>query len=142
MQFCENDLGSRKFFAIDDHIVHGNATSVIDNCDRIIDMDRHIDLGRISRKGFVHRIVDHLVDKMMQPHLSVRTDVHRRTKTNGLHALKNFYVFSGVVSASVPGGFFCIFRFCCLFRSCYRVFNCHSKLPLRSSAFWAWRQPD
>src|SRR5690606_23117540 len=44
-----------------------DAASVVDDGDRIIDVYRHFDRVAVAREGLVNRIVDHLVNKMVQP---------------------------------------------------------------------------
>src|SRR6202042_1690793 len=46
--------------------VHWNAAAVIDYGDRIVVVDDYIDFGSMPGQGFVHRIIDHFVDQVMQ----------------------------------------------------------------------------
>ena len=73
-----------KFFAVILHVVDWNAAAVVDYGDGVVDVDRDVYAISIASQSFVNRIVDNFVDEMMQPHLSRRSDVHRRAKPNSL----------------------------------------------------------
>ena len=47
--------------------VDGNAAAVVDDGDGVVDVERDVDLGRVSGERFVDRVVDDLVDEVMQP---------------------------------------------------------------------------
>ena len=49
--------------------VHGNAAAVVDHGHRIVVVDGDVDLGAVTRQRFVHRVVDHFVDQVMQTRL-------------------------------------------------------------------------
>src|SRR5207245_4311071 len=48
----------------------GDAAAVVDDGDRVVDVDGDVDLRAVSGQGLVHRIVDHLVDEMVEPGLA------------------------------------------------------------------------
>ena len=78
------------------HHVHGNAAAVVDHGDRVVDVDDDVNFLGIAGQGFVHRVVDHLVDQVVQSHLARGADVHGRTKANRLKSFQNFDIFAGV----------------------------------------------
>ena len=45
--------------------VDGNATTVVNHRNAIIDVDCHVDLVAVTGQGLVDRVVDNLVDEMM-----------------------------------------------------------------------------
>ena len=56
--------------------VHGNSPAVVPGGDRAINMNGHLDAVAISRQMFVHGVVEHLGDAMMQRPLVGAADVH------------------------------------------------------------------
>ena len=48
---------------------------------------------------FVHGVVDHLINQVMQPGVTGGADVHRRTETHGLQAFENFDA-TGIVNCA------------------------------------------
>ena len=48
-------------------IINRDTASVVRDGDRVIDVDGHIDMGRVASQRFVDRVVHHLVHQMMQP---------------------------------------------------------------------------
>ena len=67
----------------------GNAAAVIDDRDRIVHMDRYFDRVAITRKRLVDRVVNDLVNQMMQSDLAGRADIHRRPLSDRVAALKH-----------------------------------------------------
>src|SRR5260370_40155176 len=78
MKRGQYDLGRCDFLAVHDHVVNWDTTAVINNGDRVIDVDGDVDLGGETGQRFVDRVVDDFVDQMMQAHFAAGTDVHRR----------------------------------------------------------------
>ena len=62
----------------------------------VVRMDGHVDQVVASGERLVDRVVDHLVDEVMQAARARRADVHARSQTNGLEALEDSDVFCGV----------------------------------------------
>ncbi len=59
----------------------------------------------MAAQGFVDRVIDDLIDEMMQSHLAGRADVHRRTQPNRGQSLENGNILSRVASTLLfPGG--------------------------------------
>ena len=63
VQLRQHDLRGRDAFLVH---VDGNAAAVVDNRDRVVDVDRDVDLGRVPGQRFVDGVVDDLVDQVMQ----------------------------------------------------------------------------
>jgi hypothetical protein len=65
-------------------------------------MDGDIDLRAIAGQGFVHGVVHHLVNQVMQAHLAGRADIHGRPQAHGLQTFQNFDT-TGIVNFHVGG---------------------------------------
>ena len=67
-------------------------------------MDGDFDLVGVTGERFVHRVVHHFIDQMVQSHLAGGTDVHGGTFAHRLHAAQHFDGVGVVVAvASVYG---------------------------------------
>src|SRR6202034_4150842 len=69
-------------------LVHRDAPAVVADPDPAVGEQRHLDVGGEARQGLVHRVVHNLVDQVVQPALSGRSDVHAGTLTDSLKALE------------------------------------------------------
>ena len=78
-------------------MIDGNAAAVVDDGDRAVDVDGDVDLIAEAGQRLVDRVVDDLVDQMVQPARPGRPDVHRRPLANRLQALENLDLVGGVV---------------------------------------------
>ena len=87
--------------------VDRNAAAVVHDRDRIVDVNRYFNLGRMTSQRLVNGVVDHLVDQVVQPGFAGRTDVHGRTKPNGLESFEHFDT-AGIVNTH-----------------CCHIFTCH-----------------
>ena len=76
--------------------VDRNTTTVILDGDRIVEMDRHVDLGREACQRLVDGVVDDFVDEMVQTARGRRTDVHARAHANGFEPLEGRDVVGAV----------------------------------------------
>ena len=94
------------------HRVDGDAGAVVADRDRVVRMDGHVDRVRAARKGLVDRVVDRLVDEMMEPARTRRADVHARPQPDRLEAFEDGDVFCSIgtfrhekspASAAFPG---------------------------------------
>src|SRR5438445_4106646 len=65
-------------------------------------MDRHVDPRAKAREGLVDRVVDDLVDEMVQPAARHRPDVHRRPAPHRLQTLQDLDGIGLVVAVSPP----------------------------------------
>ncbi len=90
VQRGHHHLRRGNFLAVNHHVVNRNAASVVNDRDRIVEMDGDFNLGGETSKSFVDGIVDHFVNEMMQPEFARRSDVHRRTFANRFHAAQHF----------------------------------------------------
>ena len=52
-------------------------------------MDDYVDLGTVSSKGFVDRIINYFIDRVMKAHFTGGTDVHGRALAYCLEAFEN-----------------------------------------------------
>ena len=86
-----------------------NATPVVFNGDRIVQVDRDVDLVAEAGQGFVHRVVHDLIDQVMQPQLAVRADVHRGTFAHGVAAFEHGDLFGAVAVRALGRIFLCVF---------------------------------
>ena len=85
--------------------VHRDAAAVVLHRHRAVHVDRHLDLVAIPGQVLVDRVVEHLVNAMMQSILVGIADVHPGPLAHGFQALE-FVNFGGVV----PVGTGCLFR--------------------------------
>jgi hypothetical protein len=81
---------------LDGMLVHRNAAAVVHDGDRVVDVDRDLDRVAVAALGLVDRVVDDLVDEVVQARLPGGPDVHRGPLANGLEALEDLD-FAGVV---------------------------------------------
>src|ERR1044071_6770859 len=69
----------------------------------MIDMNRDVDLVAEARERLVNRVVNNLVDEMVQARLASRPDIHGGPLPNRLEAFENLdLVGAVVVDRSVP----------------------------------------
>ena len=94
VEFRHHDFGGGYLFL--GMKVSRNATPVIDNGYRVVDVDGHRDVGTMSRQSLINRIIDDLIDEVMKAVLTCRPDIHRGAETDGLEALQDLDV-TGVV---------------------------------------------
>ena len=97
MELRQHDLdGWHAFACRQHHVVDRDATAVVRDRDRVVDVDRYFDALRVAGQRLVNRIIDDLVDEVMQTLLASRANVHCRTKPNSLEALEDRNVFACV----------------------------------------------
>ena len=132
MQLGHHDLRGGNFFAVDVHVVDGNAAAVVDHGDGVIEVDGDFDLVGVTGERFVDRVVHDFVHQVVQTHFAGRADVHGGTFAHRFHAAENFDGVGGVVSvAAVDGGELSVF--CLSFVDGSDFFRGHSA---------PWRMPD
>src|SRR5271167_4602010 len=61
-------------------------------------MNSGFDVVGEARQSFVHRVVHHFVNQVVQSHLTSRADVHGGTLAHGFHATQYFYGVSGILA--------------------------------------------
>ncbi len=144
MQLGEHHLHRRHALARGRvHHVYGDAAAVIDHSDGVVEMNGDVNTRCVPGENLIDRVVDDLIDEMVQALLAVRADVHRRTKPHGLKSFENLDVVACVGALRVGSLAFrlivlhiekCCIRGCCLFR-CHeapvglesiRKFDCRS----------------
>jgi hypothetical protein len=62
--------------------VHRNAAALIPDRNRAVHVNRHVDAVAMARQVFVHRIVEHFRNAMVQGPLVRAADVHPRLLAN------------------------------------------------------------
>src|SRR5262249_11988129 len=90
VEFGEHHLGRRKFLTIDNHVIDRNAAAIVHNSDRVINVNGYINVSGKACERFVHGVIHHFVNQMVESHFSVRPDVHCRAKANCFHTPENF----------------------------------------------------
>ena len=71
VQHGHDDLGGGQALAIDVHFIDGDAAAVVGDGDGVVEVDDDLDGGGVAGQGFVDRVVDDLVDEMVQAHSPV-----------------------------------------------------------------------
>ncbi len=79
-------------------VVDRNAAAVVDDGDGVVDVDGDIDARGIAGQRLVDRVVDDLIDQVMQTHLAGRADVHGRAQADRREAFEDRDIFCGVAS--------------------------------------------
>src|SRR5262245_56100383 len=90
----EDDFGRRLAARM---TIDGNAATVIDDGDGIVDVNRDVYLVAESCEGFVDRVVDDFVHDVMQAWRARRADVHGRSFSDGLKALEDLDLVGTVI---------------------------------------------
>ena len=94
----ENDLHGGHGLAVGQGlVVDRNAAAVVDDGDGVVDMDGDVDARGIAGERFVDRVVDDLVDQVMQTHFAGRADVHGGAQADRSEAFEDRDIFCGVV---------------------------------------------
>ena len=83
-------------------LVDGNAAAVVDDRDRVVDVQRDVDLVAVAGERLVDRVVDDFVDEMVQPRRAGGADVHRRALADRLEAFEDLDFVRAVVVAPDP----------------------------------------
>ena len=78
--------------------VDWNAAAVVADGDRAIRVDGHIDVGAMAGEKFVHRVVKHLADAVVESALIGAADIHAGLFANGLEALERTQVIGSIVA--------------------------------------------
>ena len=124
------------------HVVDGNAATVVDYGDGVIEVDSDFDFVGVAGERFVYRVIDYFVDQMMQAEFAGRAYVHGGTLAHGFHAAEDFDGIGGVVSV---GGFAVLVLRVVVLRVVFRV----DDLPINEFGLQffrghsaPWRMPD
>ncbi len=102
MQHGQHDFSRRSTVR---HRINRDAAAVVDHGHRVVDVDGHVDLIAEPGQRLVNRVVDDLVDKMMEAWRTCGPDVHRRPLPYGLESLEYLdFVRAVIVDHAVPVG--------------------------------------
>jgi hypothetical protein len=94
MENGEDDL--HRGLAVLRYVVDRDPAAVVHDGDRVVGMDRDVDARAVPGKRFVDRVVDHLIDEVVQPLGTGRADVHAGALPDGLEAFEYLDVLAGV----------------------------------------------
>ena len=94
VQDGQHDLGGRLAALVH---VDRNAAAVVDDGDRVVEVNADVDLVAVPGQRFVDRVVDDLVDQVMQTLRPGRADVHGRALAHGLEALEDLDLVGAVI---------------------------------------------
>ena len=103
VQHRQHDFGRRPTAFVH---VGRDAAAVVDHRHRVVDVNGDVDFGRKPGQRFVDRVVDDLVDEMMQPGGSGRPDVHRRPLAHGFEAFEDLDALCAVFVRRAVGDLF------------------------------------
>jgi hypothetical protein len=78
-------------------LVDRDPAAVVDDGHRIVDVQRDVDLVAETRERLVDRVVDDLIDEMVQPWRAGRPDVHGRTLPDSLQPFEDLDLVRAVV---------------------------------------------
>ena len=70
-------------------LVDGDAAAAVDDRDRVVRVDRHRDRVVVARERLVDRVVDDLVDQVVEAADAGRADVHARPQPDRLEAFEH-----------------------------------------------------
>ena len=87
VQLGQHDLGGGN--ALRGMNSHRDAAPIVLHGNRVVGMDKHLDVGAETRHGLVHAVVDDLVHEMVQPLRSRAADVHGGPFAHGFEALED-----------------------------------------------------
>ena len=66
-----------------------DTAAVVPDGDGVVFVDRHVDIGAEAGEGFVDRVVDHLVDQVVEALFADVADVHRRAFAHGFESFED-----------------------------------------------------
>ena len=80
--------------------VDGDASPIVDDGDAVVLFDRHVNMVAIAGQSLIDRVVDHLVDEMMQAALRRAADIHARALSYSFQAFQNLNLIGAVVAVN------------------------------------------
>ena len=89
--------------------VNGYAAAVVLHGDAVVGVDVHVDLGAVASQGLVYRVVNNLVDKVVQAALVHVADVHGRAHAHSLQSFKYGNITRTVVNILIFFHIVCLF---------------------------------
>ena len=81
-----------------------DAAAVVDDGDRVVLVDRDLDVVAVARERLVDGVVHDLVDEVVQPAHADVADVHAGPLADGLETFENLDVARAVLLATAGGG--------------------------------------
>jgi hypothetical protein len=78
-----------------------DAAAVVDDADRIIEVDRDVDFGTEAGERLVDGVIDDLVNQVVQSGRPRGADVHRRTLADRFKPFEDLDAFRAVFAADV-----------------------------------------
>ena len=80
-----------------------NSAAIVANRDAIIQMNHHVYFCAVPTHSLIDRIVDDLINQMMQTINRRRADIHSWSFTNGFKPLKDLNIIGGIGGVFVSG---------------------------------------
>ena len=74
-----------------------DASAVILDCDRVVFVDRNVDVGTVSCQRLVDRVIHHLVNQVVQTFFSDVADIHGRTLPDRFQTFEDLDVGGGIL---------------------------------------------
>src|SRR5690606_29947602 len=81
--------------------VDGDTAAVVDHAQRAVFEDRHVDRVAVAGQRLIDRVVDDLVDKVVQAPLTSRADVHAGTFAHRLETFEHLDVAGPVLAGNL-----------------------------------------
>ena len=106
MEHGHHDLKGRLMHLL--MLIDGDTTTVVQYSDAVIFVDRYFDMCTIAGHRLVDRVIDGLIDQMVETLFTNVTDVHGRALAHGFQSLKHLNIARGIVLFLVQL-FFCHF---------------------------------
>ena len=80
--------------------IDGDTSPIVDDSDAVIPFDRHINMVTIASQSLIDRVVNHLVDEMVQAALRRAADVHARALSYSFQTFQNLNLIGAVVAVN------------------------------------------
>ena len=80
--------------------VDGDASPIVDDGDAVVLFNRHVNMVTIAGQSLIDRVVDHLVDEMVQAALRRAADIHARALSYSFQAFQNLNLIGAVVAVN------------------------------------------
>ena len=109
MKNCKYHLnGGNARLVID---THGNPSAIVYDCDRIILVDSHINGVTKARQSLIHRIVNYLIDQVVQTSAGGSTDIHTGSLPDSLETFQYLDLVGSILmfNRCIIHGFFAHF---------------------------------
>ena len=87
---------------------HRNAASIVSNCNRIILLNRHVNIFAEACQGLIHGIVYNLINQMMKSTGGGASNVHTRSLPDCFQSFQNLDLICSVFCAHFQSSY-CLF---------------------------------